>query len=122
MRIRLLTLLLLVLTLPAAALAQTKGPNGGIVVIADEHPIEFVNRGQDIVFYLAGHDGRPLSTKGMQARAIIQAGGQTTTVALIPQEPNLLIGKLAAPLSGEARIVFSTRFAGHALQARFALK
>ena len=31
------------LTLMASADAQTKGPNGGIVVKADDHPVEFVD-------------------------------------------------------------------------------
>lgn len=107
------------LALIGSAGAQTKGPNGGIVVKADDHPIEFVLRGQDIVFYIGDHDGKPLATKGLQARAVIQDKGKTTTVALVSAEPNLFVGKLAAPIGSKARIVFSSKFDDHALQARF---
>ena len=56
------------LTLMASADAQTKGPNGGIVVKADDHPIEFVVRDQEIVFYVGDHDGKPMATKHQGAR------------------------------------------------------
>jgi hypothetical protein len=105
------------LTAPAGA--EGKGPNGGMVVTADEHPIEFVVREKEIVFYLSDHDGKPLPTKDVKARAVVQDGGKTMTIALTPSEPNLLVGKLASPLGAKARVVFSSVFEGHALQARF---
>jgi hypothetical protein len=71
------------------------------------------------VFYVNDHDGKPLATKGVQARAVIQDRGKTTNVALAPAEPNMLVGKTAAPLGSKARIVFSARIHDHALQARF---
>jgi hypothetical protein len=107
------------LTLIASADAQTKGPNGGIVVRADDHPIEFVIRDQEIVFYLGDHDGKPMPTKGMKARAVVQDGGRTSTITLSPAAPNMFVGKLAAPLGAKARVVFSSSFEGHSLQARF---
>ena len=107
------------LTLVANAGAQTKGPNGGMVVKVDDHPIEFVPSDQEIVFYIGDHDGKPMSTKGLKARAIVQVGGKTMTIALSPAEPNRFVGKLAAPLGPKARVVFSSVFDGHNLQARF---
>ncbi|MPZ40734.1 MAG: hypothetical protein GEU95_22325 [Rhizobiales bacterium] len=107
------------LTLIADAGAQTKGPNGGIVMKADDHPIEFVVRNQEIVFYVGDHDGKPMPTKGVKARAVVQSGGKTTTITLAPAAPNMLVGKLAAPLGAKARVVFSSAFEGHSLQARF---
>ena len=83
-----------VLMLVGSASAQTKGPNGGIVVKADDHPIELVLRSQEIVFYVADHDGKPFATKGIQARAVVQDKGKTTNVALTPAEPNMFVGKL----------------------------
>ena len=103
----------------ANASAQTKGPNGGIVVKADDHPVEFVFSDQQIVFYVGDHDGKPMPTKGLKARAVVQDGGKTTTIALSPAEPNRFVGKLAAPLGSKARVVFSSVFDGHNLQARF---
>jgi hypothetical protein len=114
--------MLLALTLPMTASAETKGPNGGIVVKVDDHPVELVHRGQEIVFYVGDHHGKPQPTKGLQARAIVQDGGQTKTVVLTPRAPNLFVGTLSAPLSADARIVFSTWVDGHGLQVRFTLK
>ena len=107
------------LTLLANAEAQPKGPNGGVVVKVEGHPIEFVLREQEIVFYVGDDDGKPLPTKGLKARAIVQDGGKTTTINLTPAAPNMLVGKLAAPMGPKARVVFSSSVHGHSLQARF---
>ena len=107
----------------AHAQAPKKGANGGMVVVAEGHPIEFVTKDQDIVFYILDDDGTALSTKTMQGRAVVQDGGKTVTVPLSPSEPNKLVGKLAAPLGAKARVALSaTLLAGghkHTLQARF---
>ena len=107
------------LTLVAGAGAEPKGPNGGMVVKAEDHPIEFVFNDQEIVFYVGDHDGKPMPTKGLKARAVVQVGGKTTTITLSPAEPDRLVGKLAAPLGAKARVVFSSVVDGHNLQARF---
>src|SRR6476620_4663485 len=107
------------LILTASAVAQTKGPHGGIVMKIEEHPIEFVLRGQELVFYIGDHDGSPLPTKGYKARAVVQDGGKTTTVPLSPAPPNMFVGKLANPLGAKARVVFSGNIDGHSMQARF---
>jgi hypothetical protein len=107
------------LTLVASANAESKGPNGGIVVKVEDHPIELVLSDQEIVFYVGDHDGKPMPTKGLKARAVVQVGGKTVTIALSPAEPNRFVGKLAAPLGPKARVVFSSLIDGHNLQARF---
>ncbi len=119
MILRTLMVVAIGLTLLANAGAETRGPNGGIVVKADDHPIEFVVRGQELVFYIGDHDGKPMATKGLKARAIVQDGGKTINIALSPAPPNMCVGKLAAPLRANARVVFSSVFDGHSLQARF---
>jgi len=108
--------------LGSAAFAQTKGPNGGMVTKADGHPIEFVNNGQEIVFFFSDDDGSPMSMKGVDARAVVQDGGKTTTVPLAAAEPNKMVGKLQAPLNPGARVVVSAKLHGHSLQARFTNK
>jgi hypothetical protein len=105
-----------------AALAQTTGPNGGVVMKAEGHPIEFVSSGQEIVFFFSDDDGTPMSMKGVDARAVIQDGGKTTTVTLAAAEPNKMVGKLQAPLNPGARVVVSAKLHGHSLQARFTNK
>src|SRR5262249_58785449 len=82
------------------------------------HPIEFVAKGQDLVFYINDDNGSPLSTKAMRGRATVQDCGKTTTVPLEPAAPNMMIGKLQAPLGSKARVVFSANLHGHALTAR----
>lgn len=107
--------LLIVMTATAgiAHAQQKKGANGGMVVTSQGHPIEFVVKGQDLVFYINDDDGSPLSTKE------VQDGGKTTTVPLEPAAPNMMIGKLQAPLGSKARVVFSASLPGHALTARY---
>jgi hypothetical protein len=96
-----------------------KGANGGMVVTSQGHPIEFVVKGQDLVFYINDDDGSPLSTKEMRGRATIQDGGKTTTVPLEPTAPNMMVAKLQAPLGSKARVVFSANLHGHVLTARY---
>jgi hypothetical protein len=119
MILRALMIAAMSLTLVASAGAQTKGPNGGMVVKVEDHPVEFVFNDQEIIFYVGDHDGKPMATKGLKARAVVQVGGKTMTITLAPAEPNRFVGKLAAPLGSKARVVFSSVFDGHNLQARF---
>jgi hypothetical protein len=107
----------------AQAQVPKKGPHGGKVVSSEGHPIEFVNSGQQIVFYFSDDDGSPLSTRGMTGRAVVQDGGKTTTVPLAAAQPNKLVGKLQAPLGAKARVVLSATLSAeghsHTLQGRF---
>jgi hypothetical protein len=112
----------LIAMIATAALAQTppkKGPNGGMVVTSEGHPIEFVLKGQEFVFYISDDDGSSLSTKDMRGRATVQEGGKTATVPLEPAAPNMMVGKLQAPLGAKARVVFSSNLHGHSLTARY---
>jgi hypothetical protein len=108
------------LAVGAAAQGAKKGGNGGEVVVMEGHPIEFVAKGQEIAFYVLEDDGVSLTpTKGFSGRAVIQDGGKTTAVALVPAEPNKFVGQLSMPLGSKARVVFSAKVPGHTLQARF---
>jgi hypothetical protein len=113
---------LLIAMIATASFAQAqpkKGPNGGMVVTSQEHPIEFVLEGQKLIFYISDHDGSSLSTKDMRGRATVQEGGKTATVPLDPAAPNMMIGNLQAPLGSKARVVFSANLHGHSLTARY---
>jgi hypothetical protein len=111
---------LLIAMIATAGFAQSKkGPNGGMVVTSQEHPIELVLKGQELIFYVSDHDGSSLSTKDMRGRATVQDGGKTATVPLEPAAPNMMVGKLQAPLGSKARVVFSANLHGHALTARY---
>jgi len=111
---------LLILMASNATAEPAKGTNGGDVVVMENHPIEFVSKGQEITFYILDEDGQtPVSTAGLTGRAVIQDGGKTTAVNLSPAEPNRFVGQLQMPLGARARVVFSAKVAGHNLQARF---
>lgn len=115
----LLAMMAVIAAMPDLAAAQTKGSNGGPVVKSQGHPIEFVRKGTDIVFYVGDDDGSPLPTKDMRGRATIQDGGKTVTVPLTPASPNLMSGKLQTELSSKAIVVFSASLHGHSLTARY---
>ena len=104
----------------ASAQNLKKGANGGDVIVMEAHPIEFTSKGQEIAFYILDEDGQsPVATMGLSARAVIQDGGKTITLDLIPAEPNKFLGQLPAPLGSRARVVFMAKVAGHNLQVRF---
>ena len=109
--------------MPNCATAQSKGPNGGIVVSSQGHPIEFVRKGSEVVFYFGDHDGSPVATRNMKGKATIQDGGKTSVVTLTPSAPNMLVGKAAADVSPQAKVVLSATLQGeshgHTLTARF---
>ena len=107
------------LTLVASAGAQTKGPNGGIVVKVDDHPVEFVFRDQEIVFYVGDHDGKPMPTKGLKARAVVQVGGKTIDHQSVAGGAEQVCRQARGAAGPKARVVFSSVFDGHNLQARF---
>src|SRR5215204_717238 len=118
-----LAMIAVIAALTPFAAAQTKmGSNGGTVVKSQGHPIEFVQKGMDIVFYVGDDDGSPLSTKEMRGRATIQDGGKTVTVPLTPGNPNMMTGKIQAELTPQARVVFSASLHGHSLTARYTME
>jgi hypothetical protein len=117
---------LLIMVSASDGFAQTppkKGANGGMVATSQGHPIEFVLKGQEFIFYLSDDDGSPLPTKDMQGRATVQDGGKTATVSLQPAAPNMMVGKAEAALGSKARVVFSGTFRvkahTHTLTARY---
>ena len=115
-----LTMIAVIAAMPGFANAQAKkGSNGGPVVKSEGHPIEFVRKGLDIVFYVGDDDGSPLSTKEMRGRATVQDSGKTVTVPLAPTSPNMMTGKLQAELTPKAVVVFSATLHGHSLTARY---
>lgn len=118
-----LALIAAITAMPDFAQAQTKkGKNGGPVVTSEGHPIEFVRKGLEIVFYVSDDDGSPLPTKTMRGRATVQQGGKTVTVPLSPANPNMMTGTLQAELAPQARVVFSASLHGHSLTARYVVE
>jgi hypothetical protein len=108
-------------TLAAGAHEMATGPNGGPVVDSGGHHVEMVATETDLVLFLSEEGDKPLVSVGSKnARAVVQDGGKTATVALRPAAPNKLVGTLGQPLGKGARVVVSATMAdGHAVQARF---
>jgi hypothetical protein len=106
------------LALAGSAQAQKAGPNGGILATADGHPIEFVSKDREIVFFLSD-DGKPMSSEGLKGRAVVQDAGKTSNVSLTAVAPNKLVGTVAAPLGKGAKVVMSAKVHDHNLQVRF---
>lgn len=104
-----------------AALAQARGPNGGMVGGSGDHQVELVVAPAEISVYLL-HDGKVDTVQGATVRAVVQDGGRTTNVALTASGSNRLVGKLEAPLASGARVVISGRDNhSHSISARFVL-
>jgi hypothetical protein len=119
---RILAAAALILFQPGPSLAHDleKGPNGGPVVEAAGHHVEFVDEGAGLSFFLRDEAGKPIESKGANGRAVIQDHGKTETVSLASADPNKLTGKVPQPLGAGARIVLSATLPdGHSIQARF---
>ena len=108
---------------PAYAHDVEKGPNGGQIVDAKGHHVEFTTKDSAIVIYLTDEKDAPIKSAGAEGKAIVQDGGKAVTVILTPTEPNVLTGKLETPLAPGAKIVVSGKLSdGHDVLARFVAK
>lgn len=123
---RLLTIAALALPLALAPLTgafahdSPKGANGGAVVDAAGHHVEFVPSPTSLTFYLSGEKDEPIASTGAKMKAIVQVAGKTTQIDLSPADTNKLVASIASPLASGAKVVMSgTLSDGHSLQARF---
>lgn len=118
-----IALTLLLAAMPARAHDDEKGPNGGPMVTVEDKHLEFVAKGADITVYVSDKKHDPIAMAGGSGRAIVQASGKTTTVALTPGEGNRLVGKAGAAVASGARVVVSATLpGGAAVQGRFVVK
>ncbi len=113
-------LTVLLAAIPAHAHDEEKGPNGGPMVTVEDKHLEFVAKGVEIIVYVSDKKHDPIAMAGGSGRAIVQASGKTTTVALTPGDGNRLVGKAEAAVASGARVVVSATLpGGAAVQARF---
>lgn len=104
-----------------SAMAQTKGPNGGLLEGKDGHQTELVVDAASLTVYVI-EDGKAHPVKNFSLRAIVQEGGKNSTVELKP-EGNKLVGKLAAPLGKGAIVVVTGKDdEGHAISSRYTIQ
>ena len=90
---------LFVLPMAATAHDVARGPNGGQIVDDAGHHVEFTANGDQIVLYLSDTGDKPITSAQATGRVIVQAGSTQATVDLVPTLPNVMVAKLAAPLS-----------------------
>ena len=108
--------------LTAAALAQSKGPNGGMVLGTSGHQAELVVSATELIVYLL-ENGKPHASKGTNMRAVIQQAGKTTTINMVDQKGEKLVAKLVAPLDKGAIVVLTGKDEhGDQFNARYVVK
>jgi hypothetical protein len=118
---RLIAITLTAGLLTASALAQQKGPNGGLLSGSGSHQIELISGPGELTVYLL-ENGKPHESSGTTLRAVIQDGGKTSTINFVDQGGKHLVAKLPAPLGkGAIVIVTGKDHHGDQLNARYVL-
>jgi hypothetical protein len=104
-----------------ATLAQTKGPNGGMLAGSGHHKAELVVSPTELTVYLL-EDGKPHDTKGTTLRAVVQEAGKPKTIRFADQGGKRLVGKLEAPLAkGTIVVVTGKDHHGDPINARYVI-
>lgn len=115
-----LTALMLAAAVPV--LAQSQGPNGGLLSGTKGHQTELVVSPTELTIFLL-EDGKPHESKGMTMRAVIQQGGKTTTINFADHAGQKMIAKLPTPLEKGAIVVLSGKdHHGDRLNARYVIE
>ena len=103
-------------------LAQSAGPNGGLVKGSGGHQTELVINPTELTVYLL-ENGKPHDSKGSSMRAVIQQSGKTATVSFVDQQGKKLVAKLPAPLDKGAIVVLTGKdHHGDRFNARYVIK
>lgn len=100
--------------------AHHKGPNGGPMEdVAGVH-VELVTAGSDMIIHVTDEAGKPVSTSGFTASALVTAGAQKDTVKLEPTGNNQLKGGMKAAAAPGSNVVLMIKTtAGKSGQAKF---
>jgi hypothetical protein len=100
MRAKALVLALSLLTVPAFAHEQRKGPNGGALVDAGNYHVEVIGAGTTLDVLVSDGNDKPLSASGFKALAIIVIDGKTQRIQLAPTADGAkLTGTSPAPIT-----------------------
>ena len=103
-------------------LAQSAGPNGGLVQGSGGHQMELVISPTELTVFLL-ENGKPHDSKGTNMRAVIQQSGKTATVNFVDQQGKKLVAKLPAPLDKGAIVVLTGKdHHGDQFNARYVIK
>lgn len=113
----------LLATLPLAALAHGAAPaaqHGGTVAeTSDEHWVELVLKGNQVIVYVNDQANKPVPSAGVAAKATVLIGGKAQQVVLVPADANTLIGRLDQTAVGKVTSVITLTIGGKSAQVRF---
>jgi hypothetical protein len=100
------------------ALAQERGPNGGLLSQkSGDHQVELLVSPNQITVL---EKGKAHGTTGAILRAVVAHAGKTATVPLVQQNGKRLVGKLDAPLAKGATVLVTGQDQHkHAISGRF---
>lgn len=103
------------------ALAQRRGPNGGLLAGSAGHEVELVAEAASVRIYLLDHGRVAAPRAGASARLVIQEGEASRTVNLAASG-DAFVATLDTPIAPGARVVISGRMPdGHTVQGRFVM-
>jgi len=107
-----------------SALAQhghgAKGPNGGTMEDVAGVVAELVTSGTTLTVHVYDESGKPVSTKGFKASALVVAGSKQETVNLAVSGESALAGTTKNPVgAGSAVTVMLKTAEGKSGQARY---
>lgn len=106
-----------------AGAGHDHGPKyGGVVREVKSTTYELVAKPDRLTLYVSDH-GKPVSTQGAQAEAVIYAGSEKTTVKLEPAGENRMAAKGSFRVGVGVRVVLATSLPGKTpAKATFNLK
>ena len=111
-------------TLPSTALAHGAAPaaqHGGIVAeSSDEHWVELVLKGNQMIVYVNDQANKPVPSAGVGAKATVLVGGKAQQVVLVPADANALTTRLDPAATGKVTAVVTLTIGGKSAQVRFA--
>lgn len=103
------------------ALAQRRGPNGGLLAGSAGHEVELVTEATSVRIYLIDHERVQPPRAGATARLVIQEGQASRSVNLVASG-DAFAATLDTPIASGARVVVSGRMPdGHTVQGRFVM-
>lgn len=112
--------MLALLGIPPPVLAQTAGPNGGMLAGKRDHQTELVVSASELTVYLQD-GGKPHDTKGVSIKGVIQQSGKNTSISF-GEQGGRFVAKLPAPLAKGAIVVLTDKDDhGDSISARYVI-
>lgn len=98
-----------------------KPANGGIAVKDKDFTLELVAKREPVMLYVTDH-GKKVDTKGASGELQVLAGGERSTVKLVPAGDNALRAAAPVKLPAGSRAIAKVSIGKENVQARFSIK